>query len=249
MGLGRRAEPCGACSVSGLGRGGGDESTFSGVIPPLEHTSSTPSRAAAPAFGALVPSERPRATQRPRSSGTQAPRTVERRAGRTTAPAGSCRCAMGGGAAPVTCAACAARARLWRRATACGDAPARRHRIAPPRPEDASRPASIAGGAAELALICGEGQGTLRVRARRVARVVHAETARVRPGAPTLTVAFRAGITSLVRWGVGATRKCRGSPVGSGRIQVSAGTSPHLPLVIIFRKIQRENSLRRKRGR
>ena len=88
-----------------------------------------------------------------------------------------------------------------------------------------------------------------RVRARRVARVVHAETARVRPGAPTLTVAFRAVITSLVRWGVGATRKCRGSPVGSGRIQVSAGTSPHLPLVIIFRKIQRENSLRRKRGR
>ena len=85
-----------------------------------------------------------------------------------------------------------------RRATARGDAPARRHRIAPPRPEDASRPASIAGGAAELALICAEGQGTLPVRAKPVARVVRAETARVRPGAPTLTVAFRAVITSLV---------------------------------------------------
>ena len=114
--------------------GGGDESTFSGVIPPLEHTSSTPSRAAAPAFGALVPSERPRATQRPRSSGTQAPRTVERRAGRTTAPAGACRCAMGGGAAPATYAACASscaplaeghRVRRWPSTTAP-------HRTAPP---------------------------------------------------------------------------------------------------------------------
>ena len=38
-----------------------------------------------------------------------------------------------------------------------------------------------------------------RVRARRVARVAHAETARVRPGALTLTDdAFRAVITSLV---------------------------------------------------
>ena len=38
---------------------------------------------------------------------------------------------------------------------------ARPPRIPPPRPADASRPASIAGGAAELALVCDEGQGTL----------------------------------------------------------------------------------------
>ena len=43
------------------------------------------------------------------------------------------------------------------------------------------------------------GRARFRVRARRVARVVHAETARVRPGALTLTDdAFRVVITSLV---------------------------------------------------
>ena len=34
-------------------------------------------------------------------------------------------------------------------------------RIAPHRPADASRSVSIAGGEVELALLCGEGQGTL----------------------------------------------------------------------------------------
>ena len=54
-------------------------------------------------------------------------------------------------------------------------------RIAPPRPADASHPASIAGGAAELILTCTEGPGTPpgsgKARCARCAR-------RDRPGAP-----------------------------------------------------------------
>ena len=60
----------------------------------------------------VVPSERPWATRRPRSGGIHAPWTVERRAGRSLAPTGSCHCAVGDAAAPGACAACAARARL-----------------------------------------------------------------------------------------------------------------------------------------
>ena len=113
-----------------------------GCHPPhLKHTSSTPSRAAAPVCGALVPSERQWATQRPRSGGVRAPRTVERRAGRTTAPAALWCGVMGGGAAPTTCAACAARARLsaeGHRARPCPSTTAP-HRPAAPGRRVASR--------------------------------------------------------------------------------------------------------------
>ena len=63
-----------------------------------------------------------------------------------------------------------------------GCAPGQPH-TAPPRPTDASRSPPIAGGEIELALPCGEGRARCRLRARRVARVVLAETAWVRPGA------------------------------------------------------------------
>jgi hypothetical protein len=109
---------------------------------------------APPICGALVPVERLWATQRPRSGGIQAPRTVERRAGRMTAPAGSCRCAMGGGAARPHAQPVQARARLWRRAIACGTMAlrdldeAQHDRTAPPRR------ARIAGGEIELTQSC-----------------------------------------------------------------------------------------------
>ena len=71
----------------------------------------------------------------------RAPRTVERRAGRTTAPAASCCGVMGGGAAPTTRAACAARARLsaeGHRARRCPSTTAP-HRPAAPGRRVASR--------------------------------------------------------------------------------------------------------------
>ena len=80
----------------------------------------------------VVPSERPWATERPCSGGVRVPWTVERRAVRSSASAGSWNCAMGDAAAPGTCAACAARARP------CGGGPlphamAQHHSSAPPR--------------------------------------------------------------------------------------------------------------------
>ena len=51
------------------------------------------------ARGLVVPSERLWATQRPRSGGVRAPWTVERRAVRSSAPAGSCHRALVGAAA------------------------------------------------------------------------------------------------------------------------------------------------------
>ena len=122
-------------------RPGGRRGDESCCPPPLRHTSSTLSRAAAPVCGALVPSERQWATQRPRSGGVRAPRTVEPRAGRTTAPAASCCGVMGGGAAPTTRAACAARARLsaeGHRARPCPSTTAP-HRPAAPGRRVASR--------------------------------------------------------------------------------------------------------------
>ena len=132
-----------ALGVLGIvpGDGGGTNGHFRALSPPLRHTSSTPSRAAAPVCGALVPSERQWATQRPRSGGVRAPRTVEPRAGRTTAPAASCCGVMGGGAAPTTRAACAARARLsaeGHRARRCPSTTAP-HRPAAPGRRVASR--------------------------------------------------------------------------------------------------------------
>ena len=53
----------------------------------------------APAPGGVVPSERQWATQRPRRDEEGAPRTLERRAGRSSSPAGSRLSAMGGAAA------------------------------------------------------------------------------------------------------------------------------------------------------
>ena len=93
------------------------------VSPPLKDTNSAPSRRRAPASGGVVPSERPWATQRHRSGGIHAPWTIERRAGCSSSPAGSCLSAMGGAVAQGTCAACAARARPWRRAFTLHDGP------------------------------------------------------------------------------------------------------------------------------
>ena len=67
---------------------------------------------------------------------------------------------MGCAAAQGTCAAGSPLARPWGRAFLACVGQARPPRIPPPRPADRSRPASIAGGAAELVLVCDEGQGT-----------------------------------------------------------------------------------------
>ena len=75
-------------------------------------------------LGLVVPSERLWATLQPRSGGLRAPRTLEGRADRSSAPAGSCLSAMGGAAAPGACAAWAARARLWERASTPREDPA-----------------------------------------------------------------------------------------------------------------------------
>ena len=95
------------------------------LIPPLKDTNSTPARPGCSGLWLVVPSERPWATQRPLPGGIRAPRTAERRADRSSATAGSCYRAMGGAVAPGTCAACAALAYLWRRASTARDDPAR----------------------------------------------------------------------------------------------------------------------------
>ena len=83
------------------------------VFNPLQKIPTARARAAVlRPLALVVPSERPWATRRPRSGGIHAPWTVERRAGRSLAPASSCHCAVGDAAAPGACAACAARARL-----------------------------------------------------------------------------------------------------------------------------------------
>jgi hypothetical protein len=99
----------------------------------------------------------------------------------------------------------------------------------PPRPDDAPRLASIAGGAAERALVCDEGLGALPGSGKaRVARVAHAETARVRPGAeplpcvgPRRRVADSQAVSRLCptprRGGASRARKPRAAAVGSGR--------------------------------
>ena len=152
VGLGRRAEHL---SVLGIvpGAPGGRKRNFRVVSPPLEHTSSTRSRAAAPVCGALVPSERPWATRGPvpvayRLHGRWSVVLVARRPQQARAAVPWVAGQLRPHAQPVQ-----ARARLWRRAIACGDGPARPHRTAPPRPEDASRSAPIAGGEIELALL------------------------------------------------------------------------------------------------
>ena len=105
-------------------------------------------------LGLVVPSERPWATLRPHPGGIQASWTVERRACRSSAPAGSCNCAMGGAAAPSACAAWAARARPWRRAPTTRDGPAQPPGTTPHRSADTLRSVPGAGGAIELALLC-----------------------------------------------------------------------------------------------
>ena len=96
-------------------------------------------------LGLVVPSERLWATLQPRSGGSRAPRTLEGRADRSSAPAGSCLSAMGGPAAPGACAAWAARARLWERASTTREDPAPPSTTALHRPSDASRSEPIAG--------------------------------------------------------------------------------------------------------
>ena len=75
-------------------------------------------------LGLVASSERQWATLRARSGGVRAPRTLEGRIVRSSAPAGSCLSAVGGGAAPGACAAWAARARLWERASTPREDPA-----------------------------------------------------------------------------------------------------------------------------
>ena len=118
----------------------------------------------------VVPSQRPWATRRPRREDKRAPWTPRgRHAGRPSVQQARTT-AMGCGAAQGTCAAGSPLARPWGRAFFARVGQARPPRTPPPRPADASRPASIAGGAAELALVCrrgaghasGFGQGALR---------------------------------------------------------------------------------------
>ena len=124
-----------------------------------------------------------------------------RRAGRSSSPAGSCLSAMGGAAARGTCAACAARARPWRRASAARDGPAPQLCTAPPRPADASRSAPTTGGEVELAMLCDAQQGTPPAPAERC-------RARVHP--PSAAEARAAGGLCRERWRVpwGSTRTC-----------------------------------------
>ena len=178
--MGRCAAPLG---VLGLAPGAlGTEGAYAPVFyPPKKDPNSALPRAASLACGPVEPSQRPWATRRPRRDDERAPWTPRgRRAGRPSVQQARTT-AMGCGAAQGTCAAGSALACPWGRAFLARVGQARPPRIPPPRPADASRPASIAGGAAELALMCDEGQGTLPGSGRRVARVAHAETARVRP--------------------------------------------------------------------
>ena len=151
---------CSACA-SRRGEGALPRFFYPPVIPPSEHANSTPSRRGrsglwrrravrAPVGDAAAPSRR---ATRSKDAG--------RRAGRSSSPAGSCLSAMGGAAARGTCAACAARARPWRRAATTRDGPARPPSTAPHRPADALRSPPIAGGEVELALRSGARQGTL----------------------------------------------------------------------------------------
>ena len=120
-------------------------------------------------LGLVVSSERLRATLRPRSGGLRATWTVEGRADRSSAPAGSCLSAMGGAVAQGTCAARAARAHPWRRASTTRDGPAPQARTTLHRPADASRAAPIAGGEVKLALLCGEGTLSTQLTTARTA--------------------------------------------------------------------------------
>jgi len=174
---------------------------LSPCYPPSEHANSTPSRRGrsglwrrravrAPVGDAAAPSRR---ATRSKDAG--------RRAGRSSSPAGSCLSAMGGAAARGTCAACAARARPWRRASAARDGPAPQLCTAPPRPADASRSAPTTGGEVELAMLCDAQQGTPPAPAERC-------RARVHP--PSAAEARAAGGLCRERWRVpwGSTRTC-----------------------------------------
>ena len=179
--MGRGAAPW-ACSASLQERWEPRAPMHPFFYPPKKDPNSALPRAASLACGPVEPSQRPWATRRPRRDDKRAPWTPRgRRAGRPSVQQARTT-AMGCGAAQGTCAAGSPLARPWGRAFLARVGQARPPRIPPPRPADASRPASIAGGAAELALMCDEGQGTLPGSGRRVARVAHAETARVRPG-------------------------------------------------------------------
>ena len=178
--MGRCAAPLG---VLGLAPGAlGTKGAYAPVFyPPKKDTNNALPRAAFCRLGSVVPSERQCATRRPRRDDKRAPWTPRgRRAGRPSVQQARTT-AMGCGAAQGTCAAGSPLARPWGRAFLACVGQARPPRIPAPRPADASRPASIAGGAAELALVCDEGQGTLpgsgKARCARCAR-------RDRPGTP-----------------------------------------------------------------
>ena len=85
---------------------------------------------------------------------------------------------MGGAAARGTCAACAALARLWRRTSATRDRPARQPHTARPTRRVSCRSQAVRSSWPCCAPLR---RAHCRLRARRVARVVLAETAWVRP--------------------------------------------------------------------
>jgi hypothetical protein len=131
-------------------------------------------------------SERPWATRRPRRDDKRAPWTPRgRRAGRPSVQQARTT-AMGCGAAQGTCAAGSPLARP-------GDGPsshalAKHGRPASPLRARPTRRVPLRSQAVRLSLhwCATRGRARFRVRARRVARVAHAETARVRPGAEPL---------------------------------------------------------------
>jgi hypothetical protein len=86
----------------------------------------------------------------------------------------------GGAAARGTCAACAALARLWRRTSATRDRPARQPHTARPTRRVPCRSQAVRSSWPCCAPLR---RAQCRLRARRVARVALAETARVRPWA------------------------------------------------------------------
>ena len=173
-------------------------------------------------LGLVVPSERLCATLQPRRDEQRAPWTLEGRADRSSAPAGSCHRAVGGGAAPGACAARAARACLWERTSTPREDPAQHDRPAPPVRRVALR-ADRRAVRWRWPCAAAHSRARCRLRAERVARVEHAETAWVRPWVaphrpttPGSRVAFRADRR--------AVRSSWALPCGEGTLL----TEPHL---------------------
>ena len=102
---------------------------------------------------------------------------------------------MGGAAARGTCAACAALARLWRRTSATRDRPARQPHTARPTRRVSCRSQAVRSSWPCCAPLR---RAHCRLRARRVARVALAETARVRPQARAPPMRWRPAAASRI---------------------------------------------------